>query len=343
MTRLAAVLDDYALALLPGLDRELAQAGVVVLRCFERLPSPGMLRRLPDCHGVAVLGGRDLPALRSRLETATATLSAPVVGALPPGQPAPPDLRGPGVVDLIPAGTRGAAERIVLMSRVPIVSAGARRAAAPPGRPGPGCPPPGPPAPAPAATTEPAPAPGGRPEHLLAVASSTGGVWVLAGLLQAYRPRAATAALVAQHMDAEFVAFFADWLAATTPWLTVLVRDAARLEAGRLYLAAGGRDLVAEGDGVAAVPAQSRYVPCADRLFRTAAAVHGRRVRAAVLSGMGADGAEGLAEVARCGGRAVCQAPATAVVSSMPESALRRAPGAEQASPELLAAVLGRE
>jgi len=335
VTRLAAVVDDYALAVLPGLERELAQAGVAVLRCFERLPSPGMLRRLPDCQGVAVLGGKDLPSLRARLETATATLSAPVVAALPRGAASLAELRGPGVVDLIPAGTCRAAERVVLMSRVPIISASGRRAA-------PSITPRAPGEPAPGAATSPAAA-GTRPERVLAIASSTGGVWVLSGVLQAYRPRHDTAVLLAQHMDTEFVAFFADWLASTTPWVTVLVKDTVPLEAGRLYLAAGGRDLVAEAGHVAAMPASSRYVPCADRLFRTVAAAHGRRARAAVLSGMGADGAEGLAEVARCGGRIVCQAPASAVVPSMPESALRRSPGAEQAAPELLAEVLGRE
>ncbi len=333
MTRLAAVVDDYALAVLPGLERDLAQAGVAVLRCFERLPSPGMLRRWPDCRGVAVLGGRDIPSLRARLETATATLSAPVVAALPRAAASLPELRGPGVVDLIPAGTRGAAERVMLMSRVPIVSACGRRAApsAMPRAPG-----------APVPSAPPAVA-GGRPERVLAIASSTGGVWVLSGLLQAYRPRHDTAVLLAQHMDTGFVAFFADWLASTTPWVTVLVKDVVPLEAGRLYLASGGRDLVAAADRVAAVPALSRYVPCADRLFQTVAASHGRRARAAVLSGMGADGAEGLAEVARRGGRSVCQAPGSAVVPSMPESALRRCPGAELAVPELLAEVLGRE
>lgn len=337
MTRLAALVDDWALALLPGLDRDLMQAGVAVVRCYERLPSPAMLRRLPGCHAVAVLGGADLADLRARLETATATLAAPVVGALPRGQAAPAALRGPGVVDLIPAGARGAAERVVLMSRVPIVSAGGRRpaaAAAPeaarPPRGG-------------TAAAAPVPGPGRSPERVLAIASSTGGVWVAAGLLQGYRPRATTAALLAQHMDAEFVTFFCDWLSATTPWTTVLVEEAAPLEGGRLYLAAGGRDLVAEADRVTAAPAASRYVPSADRLLRSVAASHGARARAVILSGMGADGAEGLLEVARRGGRVACQAPSSAVVPSMPESALARCPGAEVAGPDELAAVLGRD
>jgi two-component system chemotaxis response regulator CheB len=336
VTRLTAVVDDYALGVLPGLDRDLHQAGVAVLRCFDRLPSPAVLRSLPALQGVAVLGGADLASLRARLETATATLAAPVVAVLPPGEVARPELRGPGVVDLIPAWTRSAAERVVLMSRVPIVSVAGRRAAPLP-------PPRSPPRPGPAATTTETGAARARPDRVLAIASSTGGVWVLAGLLQAYGPRSTSCALVAQHMDAEFVAFFAEWLASTTPWVTVLVEGAQPLEPGRLYLAAGGHDLVAEGDQVAAVPTQSRYVPCADRLFRSVAAAHGPRARAAVLSGMGADGAEGLAEVARRGGRIVCQTPGSAVVPSMPESALRRSPWAELAPPALLAAVLGRD
>jgi chemotaxis response regulator CheB len=281
---------------------------------------------------VAVLGGRDLATLQARLETATATLPAPVVGALPRGAAGPAGLHGPGVVDLIPAGASGAAERVVLMSSVPIVSAGARRAALPSTSRRHGQ---GPEAGAGAA--------GARPERVLAIASSTGGVWVLAGLLQAYRPRHDTAVLLAQHMDAEFVAFFADWLAASTPWTTVLVEDAVPLEAGRLYLAAGGLDLLAEPARVTTAPASSRYVPCADRLLRTVASAHGPRARAAVLSGMGSDGADGLAELVRAGGRAVCQAPGSAVVPSMPESALGRCPGAEQAAPGDLAAALGRD
>jgi hypothetical protein len=122
--RLAVVLDDWALAALPGLDLDLARAGALVVRCYERLPSPAVLRRLPECHGVAVLGGPDLASLHDRLETATATLAAPVIAALPPGQAPVAELRGPGVVDLVPAGAPRAAERVALMARVPIVTGG---------------------------------------------------------------------------------------------------------------------------------------------------------------------------------------------------------------------------
>jgi chemotaxis response regulator CheB len=149
-------------------------------------------------------------------------------------------------------------------------------------------------------------------------------------------PQVGRAVLVAQHMDAEFMSFFAQWLQDTSGWRVVVVNDTEPLEAGNVYVPAGGRDLVVEGDRARAVDARSRFVPSADRLLASAAA----RAEAAVgvvLSGMGADGAAGLAQMIRAGGTGICQEPATAVVASMPESALRASPLARRSAPEALA------
>ncbi len=150
---------------------------------------------------------------------------------------------------------------------------------------------------------------------------------------------AGRAVVVAQHMDAEFMSFFAQWLGDTSGWQVVLVDDAAPLRAGLVYVPAGGKDLVIEGERARAVPSTSRFVPSADRLL-SSAATRGASAVAVVLSGMGADGAAGLAEVVRSGGTGICQEPGTAVVSSMPESALRACPMARIAPPEALAAVV---
>jgi two-component system chemotaxis response regulator CheB len=172
----------------------------------------------------------------------------------------------------------------------------------------------------------------------VAVASSTGGVWVVGGMLRELASAGRTVA-VAQHMDAEFMAFFAHWLADTSGWQVVVVQDETPLQAGAVYLPAGGLDLVIEGERARALPSTSRYVPSADRLLASAAG-RGASAVAVVLSGMGHDGAAGLAAVVRAGGTGICQEPGTAVVASMPESALRVAPGARIAAPEALAAVV---
>ncbi|HEX9050824.1 MAG TPA: hypothetical protein VF841_09860, partial [Anaeromyxobacter sp.] len=117
----AVVVDDWALEAVPGLDQELAREGALVMRAFRGVPNPHLLRRY---RGAAVVGGPDRTALLSRLERATASVPAPVIAILPEGVAPGADLRGPGVVDLIPAGARGVGRRILLMARVPVVSAG---------------------------------------------------------------------------------------------------------------------------------------------------------------------------------------------------------------------------
>ena len=179
-----------------------------------------------------------------------------------------------------------------------------------------------------------------EPERVIGIASSTGGVWVLARLLSALARRRREAVLIAQHLEGDFVPFFAEWLASVSGMPIVVVSAPVQLEPGTAYLPVGGLDLHIEGGCAASAAPMSRFVPCADRLLRSLARSFGPRAAAAVLSGMGSDGAEGAAEVWRAGGRAICQLPSTAVVPSMPENALRRAPEMPAVPPDALAEAL---
>lgn len=322
--RLFVWVDRWALSLLPGLDGALAREGALVLRSFERVAHPSMVRGLSGDPQVVVVGGEDGPRLQARLQTATATLSVPVVGVVPPGTAPDARLRGPGVLDLVPAGAPEPARRILAVARLPIVTA--RPGAAPPG---------------PIAAPPPAGAPA---RHAIGIASSTGGPWLLAELLGALGRSAPPPIFVAQHLDADFVPFFADWLARTTSMPIDVVATRTPIVPGTVYLAAGGHDLCVEPGGATATAerATSAYVPRADRLFAGLAAAFGARASVAVLSGMGGDGAQGAARVMAAGGAVFCQDPATAVVPSMPEQALLACPGASAAPPAALAALLLR-
>jgi chemotaxis response regulator CheB len=175
--------------------------------------------------------------------------------------------------------------------------------------------------------------------EVLCVASSTGGVWVLAAMLRDLDRGRVVA--VAQHLESEFVPFFADWLQGVTGWRTVVVGEPIPYAPGLAYVPAGGWDLIVERGLLRAAPASSRHVPCGDRLLRSAAQARGPRALGVVLSGMGSDGADGLSAVSGAGGRTFCQDPATAVVPSMPQSALARAPASLVARPEDLATLIG--
>jgi two-component system chemotaxis response regulator CheB len=103
-----------------------------------------------------------------------------------------------------------------------------------------------------------------------------------------------------------------------------LAEDGERVKPGHLYIAPpdnhllikNGKMLVTKG------AAENRHRPGIDPLFRSAAASHGSRVIAVVLTGMLDDGTAGLIAVKRCGGVTVVQDPRDAAYSGMPLSAL---------------------
>jgi two-component system chemotaxis response regulator CheB len=95
------------------------------------------------------------------------------------------------------------------------------------------------------------------------------------------------------------------------------------LEPG-LFLAPSGRHMSLGPSGrVRLVEDKSAvgHCPSADVLFRSAAVLKNRAI-AVVLSGLGNDGADGMAAVAASGGKCFAMAPADCVAPSMPRAAL---------------------
>src|SRR5262249_23654594 len=75
-----------------------------------------------------------------------------------------------------------------------------------------------------------------------------------------------------------------------------------------------------------------RYVPSANRLFRSAARALGRRAVAIILTGMGDDGVDGAKAVRDAGGLVIAESPETAVVYGMPGAAVRAGVASESMS-----------
>ena len=185
------------------------------------------------------------------------------------------------------------------------------------------------PAPAP---VEPVPAPrqrqAPRPSSfdVVGIGVSTGGPNALGELIPALPEDLGVPVLIVQHMPPQFTASLAEHLNRTSK---LPVREAVEGEAllpGRVYLAPGGRHMVirrlASGDkliiGLNENPPENSCRPSVDVLFRSMAANYDGNILAVIMTGMGADGCEGVRALKRRGCHCLTQSEDTCVVYGMP-------------------------
>jgi two-component system, chemotaxis family, protein-glutamate methylesterase/glutaminase len=170
---------------------------------------------------------------------------------------------------------------------------------------------------------------------VVVVGASTGGPSALREMLgQIARPFPA-AVVVVQHVPAAFSGVLASDLARTAQLPVTEYRRGDRLANGEVRIAPGGWHFILEANGEARLDPDdgAEHCPSIDLAMESAASVYGEHATGVLLTGMGVDGARGLAAIRRRGGYAVVQDPATCVVPGMPEAALREGPVDAQAAP----------
>jgi len=166
-------------------------------------------------------------------------------------------------------------------------------------------------------------------DTIVAIGASTGGTEALREILAAM-PADGPGIVIVQHMPAGFTAAFAEHL---NGQCKMAVREAVsgeRVTPGCALVARGNRHLVVKRRGPELVvdltdgPPICRHRPSVDVLFRSVAAVAGPRAVGVILTGMGADGAQGLLEMMRAGAGTIAQDESTCVVFGMPKEAIDR-------------------
>lgn len=159
------------------------------------------------------------------------------------------------------------------------------------------------------------------------VAGSTGAHRALARIIPAL-VGAEARIVVLQHLPKDGERHFVQWLSGLgVP--TQLAVAGQLLEPGRIVVPPAGTQMMLDGNArVSLVDARGElHAPSADALLSSAAQL-GPRLTAVVLSGLGSDGARGVADAAQSGSEVLVQAPAECVAASMPQAALESAPGA---------------
>lgn len=166
-----------------------------------------------------------------------------------------------------------------------------------------------------------------RDRQLIVIGASTGGVEALRRLLPRF-PLGLPPIAVVQHISAHFSRAVAERLDSLSE---IAVREAGHhepLRPGECVIAPGDHHLAIERkpDGLRTrllqTPPLHHCRPAVDVLFRSAAEAAGSGVVAAVLTGMGSDGALGMQSIRAAGGTTLAEDESSCVVYGMPKSAI---------------------
>ena len=158
------------------------------------------------------------------------------------------------------------------------------------------------------------------------LAASTGGPATLMKLLPQFRAGFPGALLVVQHMPGSFTPQFAEQLASVSQIPVKQAENGEQLRAGQAYVCPGdchlrvvppGRIVLDDG------PRIGGYRPNIDVTLESVALLAGGNAVAAILTGMGNDGARGAQAVQEYGGLVLAQDEATSVIFGMPLEAIR--------------------
>jgi two-component system chemotaxis response regulator CheB len=155
------------------------------------------------------------------------------------------------------------------------------------------------------------------------IASSTGGPKALMSLCAGIPRDFPVPVVLVQHNSSGFDAGFVQWLNDYTPLEVKLAEEREVPEKGKLYVAPTDKHLTLEGgrfffDDGAPVNNQK---PAADTLFKSAAKCWGSGTVSVVLTGMGADGAEGTRYIRQAGGITIAQDEDSSMIYGMPKAA----------------------
>ncbi len=159
---------------------------------------------------------------------------------------------------------------------------------------------------------------------VVGIGASAGGLVAMRRFLDRTPERSGMAYVLILHLSPAHESSVAEILQNHTAMKVLQVTEVVRIEPDHVYVIPPVMDLqMSDGHIRPAAPTRKRGPHVAvDVFFRTLAAAHRDRAVAIVLSGMGSDGAVGVARIREMGGVSFAQSPEDAEFDSMPRAAI---------------------
>ncbi|MEH0019639.1 MAG: chemotaxis response regulator protein-glutamate methylesterase [Desulfobacter sp.] len=163
---------------------------------------------------------------------------------------------------------------------------------------------------------------------IIAIGASTGGTEAIRRVLTQF-PENAPGTLVVQHMPVQFTASFAKRLDSLCRIRVKEAQDGDSVLNGQALIAPGNLHMLLRRSGaryyvrVKDGPMVHHQRPAVDVLFSSVARYAGANALGVILTGMGADGAEGIRAMKAAGSFNIAQDEASSVVYGMPKEAFK--------------------
>ncbi len=166
------------------------------------------------------------------------------------------------------------------------------------------------------------------PYQAIAIGISTGGPETLAQLLPQIAGRTQAPIFIIQHILCGLSKYMAESLGRRVGHEIMEASEGLVVRPGCIYMAQSGLHMVLRRkDGVVEIglsdaPPENHSRPAVDVFLRSAAAIYGKSLIAAIMTGMLNDGASGVRAVKRAGGFVIAQDQSTSIIWGMPRAAI---------------------
>jgi len=163
---------------------------------------------------------------------------------------------------------------------------------------------------------------------IVAIGASTGGTEAIKEVLENL-PADSPGIVISQHIPAAFSRAFTERVNRNSQVIVCEPKDGQKILPGHVYIAPGDRHLLVECCGAEYIcrlndgPPVNRHKPSVDVMFRSVAQNVGPNAVGVMLTGMGADGAQGMLEMKQQGSYNISQDEESCVVWGMPGAAVK--------------------
>lgn len=165
-------------------------------------------------------------------------------------------------------------------------------------------------------------------DKIVAIGASTGGTEAIKEVLESL-PESSPGIVISQHIPFAFSRAFTERVNKASQMTVCEPEDKQKILPGHAYIAPGDKHLIVERSGAEYIcrlndgPAVSRHKPSVDVMFRSVAQNVGPNAMGVMLTGMGADGAQGMLEMKQQGAYNISQDEDSCVVWGMPGAAVK--------------------